>query len=59
MAVPKKKKYKLVLNSDDVCYGGNGNAVPEELTAAAESFHYHDYSVTLDLPPYTAVVYQF
>ena len=59
VAVPKKKKYKLVLNSDDVCYGGNGNAVPEELTAAAESFHYHDYSVTLDLPPYTAVVYQF
>ncbi len=59
VAVPKRKKYKLVLNSDDVCYGGNGNAVPEELTAVAEPFHYHDYSVTLDLPPYTAVVYQF
>ncbi len=57
VAVPKKKKYKLVLNSDDVCYGGNGNVVSEELTAAAEPFHY--YSVTLDLPPYTAVVYQF
>mgnify|MGYP001029711704 FL=1 len=57
--VPRKKKYKLVLNSDDVCYGGNGNTVPEELTAVKEACHYHDYSVSLDLPPYAAVVYQF
>lgn len=57
--VPKKKKYKLLLNSDDTCYGGNGNTVPEELTAVSEPCHYHDHSVSLDLPPYTAVVYQF
>ena len=57
--VPKKKKYKLVLNSDDTCYGGNGNAVPEELAAEEEPCHYHDYSISFDLPPYTAVVFQF
>lgn len=59
VAVPKKKKYKLVLNSDDTCYGGNGNAIPEELSAAATPCHYHDYSICFDLPPYTAAVFQF
>ncbi|MBO5282148.1 MAG: alpha amylase C-terminal domain-containing protein, partial [Lachnospiraceae bacterium] len=59
VAVPKKKKYKLVLNSDDTCYGGNGNTIPEELTATATPCHYHDYSICFDLPPYTAAVFQF
>lgn len=57
--VPKKKKYKLLLSSDEACYGGNGNALPAELEAKAEPCHYHDYSVCLDLPPYTAAVYVF
>ncbi len=59
VAVPKKKKYKRILNSDDVCYGGNGNGIPEELMATATPCHYHDYSICFDLPPYTAVVFQF
>ena len=57
--VPKKKKYKLVLCSDDACYGGNGNSLPQELTAEKEPCHFHDASVCFDLPPYTAVVYRF
>ena len=57
--VPKKKKYKLVLNSDDAEYGGNGNPLPQELTATAKPCHYHDYSITFDLPPYTAAVFQY
>ena len=57
--VPKKKKYRLLLNSDDPCYGGNGNVIPEEITATATPCHYHDYSISFDLPPYTAAVFQY
>ena len=53
--VPKKKKYRLLLNSDDFEYGGNGNLIPEELNAEGED----SYSVTLHLPAYAAVVYVF
>ena len=59
VGVPAKKKYKLVLNSDEVRFGGNGNAVPEILQAEEKPCSFKDYSVTLDLPPYGAVVYAF
>ena len=54
--VPKKKKYKLLLNSDDFAYGGNGNLIPEELTAC--SIEDQNY-ITLHLPAYAAVIYVF
>ena len=59
VGVPKKKKYKLLLNSDDVRFGGNGNAIPAELSAVKEEepVNYKDYSITFDLPPYTAAVF--
>jgi len=59
VGVPKKKKYKLLLNSDDTRFGGWGNEVPAELIAEKEPYHYQDYSVSFDLPPYTAAVYVF
>ena len=57
--VPKKKKYKLVLNSDDFEYGGNGNLIPEELTAEKVKCANQEYAVTLHLPAYAAVIYAF
>ena len=33
VGVPKKKKYKLLLNSDDVRFGGQGMEVPAEITS--------------------------
>ncbi len=57
--VPKKKKYKLLLNSDEVRFGGRGEEIPAELAAAAEPCHYHDYSVSFDLPAYCAAVFVF
>lgn len=57
--VPKKKKYRLVLNSDEERFGGAGNAVPAELAAEERPCHYHDYSVIFDLPAYCAAVYVF
>lgn len=59
LGVPKKGKYKLLLNSDEQRFGGNGNPLPAELTAKAEKCTGKDYSITFDLPPYTAAVYLF
>ena len=56
--VPKNKKYKLLLNSDDFEYGGNGNLIPQELIAEAVEGT-DNYCVTLHLPAYAAVVYVF
>ena len=59
VGVPKKKKYKLVLNSDEERFGGWGNEVPAEITAKKEPCHYKDYSITFDLPPYCAAIFSF
>ncbi len=59
VAVPKKKKYKLILNSTELEYGGNGENVPAELTAKAEPHCSQKYSITFDLPPYCAAVFLF
>ncbi len=59
VGVPKKKKYKLLLNSDEKRFGGNGNVIPAELTAVKETCNYKDYAITFDLPPFTAAVFLF
>ena len=57
--VPKKKKYRLLLNSDQERFGGWGNELPAEVMAEKISCNGHDASITLDLPPYGALVYLF
>ena len=59
VGVPKKKKYKLILNSDDTCFGGNGGVIPKEISAKAQEMDGKPYSITFDLPPYGAAVFQF
>lgn len=59
VGVPKKKKYKLLLNSDDTCFGGNGAEIPKELTAKAVEKDGKPYSVTFDLPAYGVAIFQF
>ena len=59
VGVPKKKKYKLVLNSDDVRFGGIGHQIPSELMAVTEPANYKDYSICFDLPPFTAAIFVF
>ena len=53
------KKLKLVLNSDEERFGGNGIKVKKELTPVEENCDYKDYAVTLDMPPFTALIYKF
>ena len=59
VGVPEKKKYRLLLNSDDTAFGGRGHEVPKELMAKKKAFHYHDYSISFDLPPYGALIFVY
>jgi 1,4-alpha-glucan branching enzyme len=59
VGVPKKKKYKLILNSDDTCFGGNGGEIAKEITAKEVEADGKPYSLTFDLPPYGAAIFQF
>ncbi|MCM1049839.1 MAG: 1,4-alpha-glucan branching protein GlgB [Clostridiales bacterium] len=59
LGVPVKKKYKLLLNSDDKRFGGNGHEVPAEIAAKKETCNFKDYCITFDLPPLTALVFKF
>ncbi len=57
--VPKYKKYKLVLNSDDEQYAGWGNKAPEEIMADKVPCGFQKNSIKVDMTPYTALVYEF
>ena len=59
LGVPQKKKYKLLLNSDDIRFGGQGMQVPKEIMAVEDNCDYKNYSITLDIPAYSALVFVF
>ena len=59
VGVPKKGKYKLLLNSDEKRFGGFGNVIPGELIAQKEECDFKDYAITFDLPPLTAAIFVF
>lgn len=59
IGVPKKKKYKLLLNSDDKRFGGNGGEIPAAVTAVKGECNYQKYNISFDLPPYTAAIFVF
>ena len=59
VGVWKKKKYTLLLNSDEECFGGKGGKIPPTLTAKDEEAEGKPYALTFDLPAYGAVVFRF
>ena len=59
VGVPKKKKYKLLLNSDEERFGGWGNKIQAEIAAEEIPVNSHDCSIAVDLPPYGAAVFVF
>lgn len=59
ISVPAKKKYKLVLNSNEERFGGNGHKIPEAVEAKAKPLCGRKYSISIDLAPYTAAVFVF
>ena len=59
VGVPKKGKYKLVINSDEERFGGQNHYIPKELKAIEMECDNKDYAIKFDLPPYGAVAYKF
>lgn len=59
VGVPMNTQYKLVLNSDEARFGGNGNKIPKSLKARKGICDNRDQYITFALPPLTAVVFQF
>ncbi len=59
VGVPKKGKYKLVLNSDETRFAGNGAKLPEELKAQEHDCDNQKFAITFNLPAYGAVIYSF
>ena len=58
-AVSARKKYRLLLNSDEERFGGWGNETAQSAQAEEVFCSGHEYSISVDLPPYGALVYLF
>ena len=59
VGVPEKKQYRLVLNSDEIQYGGSGKEQPVVYKAEASECDGRDYSFAYDLPAYGVAVFKF
>lgn len=60
--VPKAGKYKVILNSDALEYGGSGSILPTDYTAKKEVINQgngEQYFITCDLPSYGALFFLF
>ena len=56
IGVPKGNAYKIVFNSDDVNFGGYGvSQNPERIKTEKIPMHGFEQSITLDLPPMSAI----
>ncbi|MCR5399592.1 MAG: 1,4-alpha-glucan branching protein GlgB [Lachnospiraceae bacterium] len=58
VGVPSSGKAKLILNSDDKQYGGNGTVVDKVITAKKSRCDNRDYMLTFNLAPFTALVFE-
>ena len=59
VGVPRRKQYKLVLNSDEEQYGGTGAARPVVYKAVKQECDGRPYSFGYKLPPYGVAVFEF
>lgn len=59
IGVPKKKNYKLILNSDAAEFGGSGEERPQIYKAEKVACTGRDYSFAYPLPPYGVAVFRF
>ena len=59
VGVPENTQYKLILNSDDTKFGGNGNKIPKTIKAKNGLCDYKDQYISFNMPPLTAVVFEF
>lgn len=59
VGVPRRKQYKLVLNSDDEKYGGTGEERPLVYKAVKQECDGQKYSFAYPLPAYGVAVFEF
>ena len=60
VGVPENGKYKLLLSSDDKCFGGNSEPSKKKVyTAEKISWDGRDYSIAYPLPAYGAAIFEF
>lgn len=59
VGVPRGKQYKLLINSDDVRYGGEGKDRPLVYKAQKGECDGRAYSFGYDLPPYGVAIFEF
>ena len=55
IGIPKKGAYKIVFNSDDVDFGGEGKGNKGKLKTESINMHGFEQSISLDLPPMSAI----
>ena len=59
IGLPEEGKLKLILNSDDFCYGGKNTKVCKTAKSSKEGFAELPFSTALTLPAMTALFYEF
>lgn len=59
VGIPKKKKCKLILDSDETKFGGSGAKKPKEYVAETQEWDGQKYSFAYPLPAYGAAVFVF
>ena len=59
VGVPMNTQYKLLLNSDEEKFGGNGNKIPKLIKAKKGLGDKRDYHIAFPLPPLTAAIFTF
>ena len=59
VGVPRRKQYKLIMNSDDVKYGGTGKKRPVVYKAVKKECDGRPYSFAYKLPPYGVAIFEF
>lgn len=59
VGVPKRKAYRLILNSDDAEFGGSGEERPQVYKASKPEWDDRPYSFAYPLPSYGVAVFRF
>lgn len=59
VGVPMNTQYKLVLNSDEERFGGNGNKIPKTIKAKKGECDHRKQYISFDMPPLTALIFSF
>ena len=55
LGVPRRGKYKIVFNTDDVKYGGEGKITKKTITAVKKPSHGKQYSIPVAMPKLTCL----